>query len=102
MDWLKFKFSTLLPYIISFFLGYLSSLVVARQTRTEKNLSFSLVSREIIFENFNKSEFELKYKGNPVENLYVLVIRAWNKGRDRILSGDNGYIYCKYSSSLVL
>lgn len=78
----------LITNVASFVIGYLSSWLVARQTRLTKALRLEVMGREMIFENFEGDRFDLRYEGQPVQNLYGLVVRLWNRGRDRIISSD--------------
>ncbi len=78
----------LITNVASFVIGYLSSWLVARQTRLTKVLRLEVIGREMIFENLEGDKFDLRYEGQPVQNLYGLVVRLWNRGRDRIISSD--------------
>lgn len=82
------QLSQLLGYALSFVIGYIASYLVVQQTKKEKNVKFEIVTRAIIFENFSNGELELHYEKENVPNLYMLVVRLWNRGREHVLGRD--------------
>lgn len=69
-------------------LGYLPSLLVAKQTEKKKNLILEVVGREIVVERTPDCPFSITASsGEQLDSVYFFVTRVWNKGSE-VVRGD--------------
>lgn len=70
-------------------LGYVSSIIVAKQTAKKKNLILETVGRKIIVEAADRCPFDMLDKqGNKLSNVYLICVRLWNTGGEHVLGSD--------------
>lgn len=69
--------------------GYLASMLVAKQTAKKKNLILETTGRRIIVEAADACPFDILDKhGNQLSNVYLISVRIWNKGNEHIVRSD--------------
>lgn len=66
-------------------LGYLLSLVAAKQTEKKKALVLEVTGRYIVAERtFQCPFFLVDHQGKNLENIYFVFVRVWNRGRETV------------------
>lgn len=66
-------------------LGYLLSLVAAKQTEKKKALVLEVTGRYIVAERTSQCPFLLvDHQGKNLENIYFVSVRIWNRGRETV------------------
>lgn len=75
--------------IVGGFIGYLVSMIVAKQTAKKKNLIIETTGRRIIVEAVDACPFDLiDRQGNKLNNVYLINVRLWNKGSEHVVRSD--------------
>jgi hypothetical protein len=75
--------------IIGAGLGYLMSLIVAKQTERKKNLLLEVVGREIVLEDGHDLPFHIvAHDGERIGDVYLFAVRIWNKGGIQIMGDE--------------
>jgi hypothetical protein len=66
-------------------LGYLLSLIAAKQTEKKKDLVLEVLGRQIVAEATEYCPFRIvDLAGEPLDNVYFIVVRVWNRGREAV------------------
>ncbi|MBV4540114.1 hypothetical protein [Pseudomonas vlassakiae] len=66
-------------------LGYIISLIVARQTEKKKDLVLEVLGRQIVVERSVHCPFRISdQNGAQIDNVYFFVVRVWNRGREAV------------------
>jgi hypothetical protein len=66
-------------------LGYLLSLIAAKQTEKKKDLVLEVLGRQIVAEATEHCPFRIvDLSGKPLDNVYFIVVRVWNRGREAV------------------
>jgi len=66
-------------------LGYLLSLIAAKQTEKKKDLVLEVLGRQIVAEATGHCPFRIvDLAGEPLDNVYFIVVRVWNRGREAV------------------
>ncbi|AOZ48872.1 hypothetical protein [Chromobacterium vaccinii] len=70
-------------------LGYLASLIVAKQTERKKELVAEVMNRGIIIEAATACPFDvLDRTGRKLSDVYFICVRIWNRGKDCVVRQD--------------
>lgn len=66
-------------------LGYLLSLIAAKQTEKRKDLVLEVLGRQIVAESTDTCPFLITDQaGMKLDNVYFFVVRVWNRGREAV------------------
>ncbi|GGK02370.1 hypothetical protein [Pseudomonas matsuisoli] len=66
-------------------LGYIFSLIASKQTEKRKDLVLEILGRQIVAESGKSCPFKIIDRaGNTLDNIYFVVARIWNRGRDTV------------------
>jgi hypothetical protein len=70
-------------------IGYLVNVIVAKQTEKNKGLTLETTGRRIIVESATSCPFVINdLNGNQLDNVYLINIRLWNKGKQHVERKD--------------
>lgn len=70
-------------------LGYLINIMVAKQTDKKRGLTLQTTGRRIIVESASSCPFVINdLNGNQLDNVYLINIRLWNKGKQHVERKD--------------
>lgn len=66
-------------------IGYILSLIAAKQTEKKKDLVLEVLGRQIVIERVSDCPFlVVDRSGSTLDNVYFFVVRVWNRGRETI------------------